>query len=153
MDHKLAGPKLNNENILVGDLRAGSDIQTFCLGKVAEYQNMRSNAWLDFEGAHAIFVVGKRRSGKTYTLGVLAEGLVANGWIKQGPTTQAVLIVDSMNVFATMPHLVEQTFSRDHASREELRRWKIDTERLPIVLFYPRGTEKPSEGKSVGDFH
>ncbi len=149
LDHKLAGPRLNGENILVGELRATSEVHTFCLGKVAEYQNSRTNAWLDFEGAHAVFVVGTRRSGKTYTLGVLAEGLVANGWIKQGPTTQAALIIDSMNVFATMPHLVEQTFSHDHMTRKELRRWKIDTEHLPVVLFYPRGTERPSEGKSM----
>ena len=149
MAHKLLGPQIAQDNLLVGQLRAGSQAQALYLGKVAEYQNMRVNAWLDFEGAHAVYVMGKRRSGKTYTLGTLAEGLVANTWVRQGVGTQAVLIVDSMNVFVSMPHLVNPTYPFEHPVREELRRWKIPTEQLPVVLYYPRGTARPAEGNSV----
>ena len=145
-DQGLSGPELTKNNLLVGELRSGRGNNAFLMGKVAEFQHSRTKTWLDFEGAHAVYVVGKRRSGKTYTLGVLAEGLMSSSWVKQGSTNQAVLLVDSMNVFVTMPYLVAQTYSASQAPRQDLDRWQIPSESIPVVLYYPRGTNAPPEG-------
>jgi len=123
-------------------------MDAFFLGRLAEFEAMHNKIWLDSRGAHAIYVMGKRRSGKTYTLGVISEGLAASDWVNQGGQRQGVVILDTMNVFLTMPYLVSETFGSDHDDSVELRRWGIPAERLNLTLYYPRGTEPPPEGAS-----
>jgi hypothetical protein len=146
-DQPLKGPEIGRDNLLIGALRAGSVLEAIHLGKVAEHRQMQKNAWLDYEGAHAVYVMGKRRSGKTYTLGVIAEGLASQSWIRQGARQQAILLVDSMNVFITMPHLVEETYPGESPHVQEIKKWKIAREQFPILLCYPRGTSPPPEGQ------
>jgi len=50
---------------------------------------------LDVDGPHAALVVGKRGYGKSYTLGVLAEGLARTRGV-------APIVVDPMGVFRTL---------------------------------------------------
>ena len=69
------------DNLLVGGTIDNGAINMCHLGRIAEYQLMRKSVWLDTSGAHAVYVMGKRRSGKTFTLGVLAESLASTGWI------------------------------------------------------------------------
>lgn len=133
-----AGP---DGGILLG-APAGASADALYIGKHAE--SPFKNVWLDIRAAHAVYVMGKRRSGKSYTLGALAEGLVANGWIRQGDCSQGVLILDTMNVYLTMPFSVEDTYDSQNIATRELRRWKLDAERLPMRLLRPRGTQLPS---------
>lgn len=147
-DQSLAAPEFSSNNILVGGLSSGSDLETFFFGKIAEYQMMKKNVWLDCEGAHAVYVMGKRRSGKTYTLGVIVEGLASNNWIKQGDKKQAVVLLDTMNVFITMPHNTEETYDKQNKQVQEIEKWGLKTETFNVVLFYPKGTQPPSEGNS-----
>ena len=139
--------EFQKDNILIGQLPTGTSFESIFIGKVAEY-GKNKNIWLDCEGAHAIYVMGKRRSGKTYTLGVIIEGLASNNWIRQGSKRQAILILDTMNVFITMPHYVEEVYSERSGEFEELKKWRIKSEVFNIVLFYPRGTPAPPEGIS-----
>jgi hypothetical protein len=142
---ELTSPEFASQNLLVGGLPAGSDLEALFLGKVAEYQRSK-NVWLDCEGAHAVYVMGKRRSGKTFTLGVFLEGLASNNWIKQGNKKQAILLLDTMNVFITMPHSIEDVYGTRSKKFEELKKWYLEKEDFKIVLFYPRGTHPPPEG-------
>lgn len=135
------------DNLLIAGLPTGTASESTFLGKVAEYRRNK-NVWLDTEGAHAIYIMGKRRSGKTYTLGVIAEGLASNNWIKQGAKKQAILLIDSMNVFITMPHSVVDTYGEDNGQVQEIRKWGLENEEFNIVLFYPKGTPSPPEGLS-----
>ena len=133
--------------LIIGQNVPGAAIEAVYLGKQAE--TPYRNVWLDARGAHVVYVMGKRRSGKTYTLGVLAEGLGAQGWIRQGSLNQGTLILDSMNVFLTMPFRVESTYRGDSAAVKELRKWKLEPEELATTLFRPRGTTTPSGVASV----
>ena len=146
-DHNLLLPGIDNNNVLAGGLPSGRDQNAIFLGRVAEYQRSK-NVWLDYEGAHAIYVMGKRRSGKTYTLGVLLEGLASKKWIRQGRNQQAIVMLDTMNVFITMPHATEDVYGCKTKWVEELRKWNLEKEDFDIVLFYPRGTPRPPEGNS-----
>lgn len=146
-DQDIKSPELATNNILVGKLPAGTELEALYLGKVAEY-GRNKNIWLDCEGAHAIYVMGKRRSGKTYTLGVIAEGLASNNWIKQGDKKQAILLLDTMNVLITMPHNVEDIYSRRSSQVQEIKKWGLSSEKFNTVLFYPRGIPPPPEGIS-----
>ena len=59
---------------------------------------------MDTDRAHVVYIIGKRRSGKSYTLGAIAEGLVSKQWINQMSEPQAVLVFDTLNVFWGMQY-------------------------------------------------
>lgn len=145
-DQGLIAPEFSSDNMLVAALPSGGDLEGIFLGKIAEYQMMRKNVWLDCEGAHAIYVMGKRRSGKTYTLGVFVEGLVSNNWIKRGEKKQAIVVLDTMNVFITMPNNATEVFVRENKQVQEIKKWGLKNEKFDIILFYPKGTQPPPEG-------
>lgn len=143
----LDAPQFKQNNILVGQLKINAEPESVFLGKVAEYGKIQ-NVWIDCEGAHAIYVMGKRRSGKTYTLGVIVEGLGSNNWIRQGSKKQAIFVLDTMNVFITSPYKVEEVYSERSKELEEYKKWGLKSEPFDIVLFYPRRTTPPPEGRS-----
>jgi len=146
-EEDVSAPKLQSDNIIVGHLNPSAPPESFFIGKVAEYGTSRG-VWLDYDAAHAIYIVGKRRSGKTYTLGVVMEGLVSNSWLRQGATEEAVLMLDTMNTFITMPHNVDEVFGEASEQFQEFKKWRLESERLNIVFFYPRGIAPPPEGAS-----
>lgn len=127
--------------ILMGRVGGADEVEGIYLGKNAE--TPYRNVWLDTRGAHVLYVMGKRRSGKSYSLGAIAEGLVSEGWVRQGVTSQAVLILDTMNVFLTMPFGCLATFPESSREVRELEKWRIDPEELAVRLFHPVGTSTP----------
>lgn len=127
--------------ILVG-AHARGGYEALYVGKHAE--SPFRNVWIDTRGAHALYVMGKRRSGKSYTLGALAEGLAGSGWIRQGSLQQGVLILDTMNVYLTMPFGVNATYDSGNEAVKDLRKWKLSAEQPPMSLFRPRGTQLPT---------
>lgn len=145
----LRGPQISADNILVGSTTSGTEPEAFFLGKLAEYDNMKANIWLDIGGAHSVYVMGKRRSGKSFTLGVIAEGLVSSQWVKQANEKQAVLVFDTMNVFLTMNHSIGEVFGSKSKEYRELQRWGLATEQLPLKFLFPRGTQAPPEGDQI----
>ncbi len=134
-----AGP---NRSLVMGQNAPDQPLEAIYVGKHSE--TPFKDVWLDIRGAHVIYVMGKRRSGKSFTLGVLAEGLVADGWIRQGELRQGVLILDTMNVFLTMPFLVDETQPSQSEARKDVRRWRLESEPMPVTLFRPAGTVLPS---------
>ncbi len=64
-----------------------------------EYEEMGST-FLDIVSPHCMLVLGKRGTGKSYTLGVLAEGFLE---LEKGCSEKiAVVIVDTMSVFHSL---------------------------------------------------
>src|SRR6266508_1600610 len=116
-----AGP---GNSILMGRVGSSDALEAVYLGKHAE-TGFR-NVWLDTRGAHVLYVMGKRRSGKSFTLGVLAEGLVADSWIRQGSLSQGVLLLDTMNVYLTLPFSLLETLPASSDEVKEFKRWMLD---------------------------
>jgi hypothetical protein len=134
-------------SLLMGQNAPREEYEAIYLGKHAE--TPYRNVWIDTRGAHVLYVMGKRRSGKSYTLGVLAEGLAAQSWCKQGRLLQGVLILDTMNIYLTMPFSADSTYSDQSDIIKELRKWKLEPEELPMTLFRPRGTSTPTAVRSM----
>lgn len=130
-------------DVVIGRNNIQAPLHAIYLGKHAETPHR--NVWMDVRGAHVLYVMGKRRSGKSYTLGALAEGLVSNAWIKHGAVNQAVIVLDTMNVFLTMPFGVGDTEPDASPAVQELRKWRIEPESISLTLFAPAGTQVPSE--------
>ena len=135
-----SGP--GRDSILMGRVGSDGDANAVFLGKQGEPPFR--DVWMDVRGAHVLYVMGKRRSGKSYTLGVLAEGLASKSWVRQGEGAQGVLIVDTMNVFLTMPFLTAETLPLASPELRELHRWQMPSECIPLTLYHPRGTILPT---------
>lgn len=146
IDEPLGGFPLDKHNILAGV--TGADIShKFWLGRLAEFTNMDVNVWIDTAGAHAIYVMGKRRSGKTFTLGALVEGLAGIDGFSTGATGQAVVVLDTMNVFLA---------SGVPAMRFDaalLQQWGLsDPSNIPFHLYYPAGSPPPPSAVQAESF-
>ena len=77
----------------------GDDLESGPVGHLGAYRardgSRGAKLHLDFDGPHAMLIVGKRGYGKSYTMGVLAEGLARADGV-------APVIVDPMGVFDTL---------------------------------------------------
>src|SRR3989344_3480937 len=74
--------------------------------KMGNMVSLSNNIYLDVARSHVILVSGKRGSGKSYSLGVIAEGIASQP--KEIRDNIAVLIFDTMGVFWTMKNPNEQ---------------------------------------------
>ena len=95
------------------DLMLGRDIQT------------EKNVYLHASGSRAILICGKRGSGKSYTLGVLIEELIAVGGKNVIP-----IIVDPMGIYHTM-------IMRNEQENAELFRWGLTPQSFRVRMLVP----------------
>lgn len=95
-------------------------------------QEVTSNNEVIIEGdrSRAVFICGKRGSGKSYTMGVLIEELFEKG---RGETV--IILADPMGIFHTM------ALPNDEQARE-LYQWGITERGFPVRLLVPGNPEK-----------
>lgn len=82
-------------------------------------------AYLNVGGAHAALICGKRGSGKSYTLGVLVEELLAAAAGDIIP-----ILVDPMGVYHTM-------VQANTTQQESLFQWGLSAKGFPVRLLAP----------------
>ena len=100
-DDNLSIQTYNNEqDLIVGQISKLEQPNAIYIGKIAEEDYMSKDLWLDLESAHVVYVMGSRRSGKSYTLGTIAEGLTSND-LSTGNVQNGVLILDTLNLYWT----------------------------------------------------
>ena len=108
------------------------------LGKVVSYPGGRyeevGSVFLDITSPHMMLVVGKRGTGKSYTLGVIAEGF---GLLEEEYRNKiSLLVVDTMSVFHSL--------KRPNTNRGEVERMRdfggIQPRGFPdwVKIFIPR---------------
>ncbi|MCF7910090.1 ATP-binding protein [Candidatus Pacearchaeota archaeon] len=94
------------------------------------YTSLSNKIFMDIARSHVVLVAGKRGSGKSYTLGVLAEEL-SN--LQEGVNQNiASLIFDTMGIYWTMKYQNEK-------DKTLLREWDLKSVKLPIKIFVPAG--------------
>jgi hypothetical protein len=90
----------------------GADSDGLWLGTLAEAVSGRNpRVWISTAKEQVIAVVGKRGSGKSFTLGVIAEGLAAGGESELGrqEDPRAVLLFDPLDVYWTTRYPVVES--------------------------------------------
>ncbi len=107
--------------------------------KMGNYTSMSNNILLDIARSHVILVAGKRGSGKSYSIGVIAEELASLP--KENAENIASIIFDTMGIFWTMKYENEK-------DKTLLDEWKLKTKSLPVKVFVPFG--KVEEYKERG---
>jgi hypothetical protein len=97
---------------------------------MGEVESLSNLVYLDVNHSQVIFICGKRGSGKSYTLGAIAEGMAALP--EQERKKLALVILDTMGIFWTMkyPNRNDVTL---------LKEWGLTGEGLDIVIFTPTG--------------
>ena len=97
---------------------------------MGNYTSLSNPIYLDIARSHVILLSGKRGSGKSYTIGTIAEALSNLGVEESGNV--ASLIFDTMGIFWTMKYLNQK-------DRELLDEWGLKAKKLPIKVFAPFG--------------
>lgn len=98
--------------------------------KMGPYTSLSNRLLMDVARSHVILVAGKRGSGKSYTLGVLAEEL--SDLPKEVSQNIASIIFDTMGIYWTMKF-------KNEKDRELLQDWKLKPKNLPTKIFVPFG--------------
>jgi len=133
-----------------GDIVAGDAAERqrdrILIGKLAESGKAR-RLWLDISGEQVVAVLGKRGTGKSYTLGVLIEGLAAGQGatqLAQLATPRAGLVLDIMDIFWTSRVPLSSTGApevrRQHALMNNAG---YAAQPLSVDLWIPAGFERP----------
>jgi len=125
-------------NVIIG--RNSSDKKSFAdrglsyIGKgyvkMGQYTSLSNKIFMDVIRSHVILVAGKRGSGKSYTLGVLAEEL--SSLPKEVSQNIASLIFDTMGIYWTMKYPNEK-------DKELLQEWDLKPKNVKIKVFVPYG--------------
>src|SRR6516225_1175319 len=87
----------------------GADSDGVWLGTLAEtVVGRQPKVWISSSKEHVVAVVGKRGSGKSFTLGVIAEGLAGGQESPLGRQVhpRAVLLFDPLDVYWTTRYAV-----------------------------------------------
>jgi uncharacterized protein len=108
--------------------------------KMGNYTSLSNKIWLDVARSHVILVAGKRGSGKSYTLGSIAEGI--SDLSGEASKNIAPLIFDTMGIFWTMK------FKNDK-DKELLDQWELKSKKLPAKVFIPFGKEEEYRKKLI----
>tara|TARA_Y100000310_G_scaffold116790_1_gene115481 strand:- start:6598 stop:7908 length:1311 start_codon:yes stop_codon:yes gene_type:complete len=98
--------------------------------KMGQYTSLSNKIFMDVARSHVVLVAGKRGSGKSYTLGVIAEEL--SNLPKEISQNIASLIFDTMGIYWTMKFPNEK-------DKELLYEWNLKSKKLPVKIFVPFG--------------
>lgn len=98
--------------------------------KMEQYTSLSNNLWLDVARSHVILIAGKRGSGKSYSISVIAEEL--SSLPEENAKNIASLIFDTMGVFWTMRY-------KNEKDRELLKAWNLEPKNIPVIVFVPEG--------------
>jgi len=98
--------------------------------KMGQYTSLSNPIYMDVARSHVVLVSGKRGSGKSYSLGVIAEELATLP--AEEKKNIAGLIFDTMGIFWTMKYENEKEV-------QLLEEWKLKPKKVPVKIFVPYG--------------
>lgn len=125
-------------DIIVGrdatDKKVFSDRGLVLLGKgfvkMGQYTSLSNRILMDIARSHVVLVAGKRGSGKSYTLGVIAEEI--SNLPEEARQNIGSLIFDTMGIYWTMKFTNEK-------DKSLLGEWNLKPMKLPVKIFVPFG--------------
>jgi DNA helicase HerA-like ATPase len=139
--------------IRLGDPVPDNRAEWVTIGRLAEL-GPRREVRLDLTREHVLAIVGKRGSGKSFTLGAFLEGLctaVPETPINRIGQQRAALLFDVLNIFQWMVAPVREADSSAHVSEQArlLRQWggPIDVD-LCVDLWVPAGFQSRVTGRA-----
>jgi len=138
--------------IIVG--RSESDLKKFgtkgtiLLGKhyikMGRTTSLSNEVYLDMLRSHVVFICGKRGGGKSYTMGVIAEGMAdLEPEIKDN---LSIILLDTMGIYWTMKY-------DNHKEKDLLDGWGLKPKKLDPKIYTPVGYFKQYKDKGIPTDH
>ncbi len=107
---------------------------------MGRYTSLSNPIYMDIVRSHVILVSGKRGSGKSYSLGVMAEALGDLGHEESGNI--ASLIFDTMGIYWTMKY-------KNAKDEELLSDWGLTSKNVKVKVFAPFGYYNEFKDKGI----
>ena len=107
---------------------------------MGNYTSLSNPIYMDVARSHVVLISGKRGSGKSYTIGTMAESL-SNLGVEESKNI-APLIFDTMGIFWTMKY-------KNEKDRDLLSEWDLTSKNVPMKVFAPFGYFQEYKDKGV----
>ena len=112
--------------------------------KMGQTTSLSNKVLMDVSRSHVVFVVGKRGTGKSYTMGVVAEGV--SDLPPEIKKNISIIMLDTMGIYWTMKY-------PNNKDKELLSEWGMEGKGLDVQIFTPTGYyEKYKEAGIPTDF-
>lgn len=98
--------------------------------KMGQTTSLSNEIYLDVNRSHVVFVCGKRGGGKSYTLGVIAEGM--SDLPEEVAENLSIVILDTMGIYWTMKY-------PNHKDEDLLKQWDMKGKNLDVKIYTPTG--------------
>jgi uncharacterized protein len=108
--------------------------------KMGRSTSLSNNVFIDVTRAHVFFIVGKRGSGKSYTIGVIAEGI--SDLPPEIKNNIAVVLLDTMGIYWTMKY-------PNQKDKELLKQWDLKSKSLDVKIYTPSGFFREFRAKGI----
>jgi|SRR3989338_1882811 len=108
--------------------------------KMENENSLSNDVYLDVNKSHVILVSGKRGSGKSYSLSVMAEEMsLLDEEVKK---RIAVIMIDTMGIFWSMKYPNEK-------QKDELHQWGLKERGFDVQVFVPSGKVSSYQEKDI----
>lgn len=97
--------------------------------KMGRVTSLSNNVFLDVATSHVVFICGKRGGGKSYTMGVIAEGLADLD--KDVRQNLSFILLDTMGIYWTMKY-------PNKPDEEILEKWGLKGRGLDVKIYTPK---------------
>src|SRR3989338_4824092 len=102
--------------------------------------SMSNKVYMDVTRSHVIFIAGKRGSGKSYTMGAIAEGIY--DLPEEIKNKLSIIMLDTMGVYGTRK-------SPKNKEKPLLDQWSIESKGLNVQIFTPIGYYNDYKKKGI----
>ncbi|MEA3430112.1 MAG: DUF87 domain-containing protein [Nanoarchaeota archaeon] len=135
-------------NIILGrskkDIEKFGDKGTIFLAKqyvqMGQITSLANKILMDVTRSHIVFVCGKRGGGKSYTMGVIAEGMASVE--PEVAKRLSCIILDTMGIYWTMKY-------PNHKDAGLLEEWGIEGRGLDVQIYTPAGFYEEYKEKGI----
>jgi len=107
---------------------------------MGNYTSLSNPIYIDVARSHVVLISGKRGSGKSYTIGTIAEALSDLNF--EESANIAPLIFDTMGIFWTMKY-------KNMKDADLLEEWNLKPKNVPVRVFAPFGYYQAYKDKGV----
>ncbi|MBN2457568.1 ATP-binding protein [Candidatus Woesearchaeota archaeon] len=98
--------------------------------KMGQVTSLSNKVYMDMLRAHVVFICGKRGGGKSYTMGVIAEGMATMP--KEISQNLSIILLDTMGIYWTMKY-------PNHKDEKIIDEWGLESKGLDVKIYTPAG--------------
>ena len=108
--------------------------------KMGQTTSLSNKILMDVARSHVVFVVGKRGSGKSYTMGTIAESML--DLPEEIRKNLSIIMLDTMGIYWTMKYPNKE-------DKELLDEWGLEAKPLNVNIFTPIGYFKKYKEENI----